>query len=281
MTEVEQLLRDRDIYYRYAGKDILVKCFNPEHDDSKPSMRIDRLEGMYHCLSCGFKGNVFHDFNVYRNVFNSKVSALKEKIRNLYTKASGATMPHDAFPMFEPLRGIKAETYKKFGAFTSTSEFPDRIVFPIKDYSGNIIGYNGRHKLPSGEPKYLVKPDGADFPLWPPVTAKHTSMVLVEGLYDALNLHDKGMTNASCCFGTQRLSVNTIYEKFLPYMIRGITKVYILFDGDEAGRDAALKIKDMLILKTEMSVEILQLSAGQDPGELTQAQVDMLNKAID
>ncbi len=47
MTDVEQLLRDKDIYYVPKGKDVLVKCFNPEHDDSSPSMRIDREEGIY------------------------------------------------------------------------------------------------------------------------------------------------------------------------------------------------------------------------------------------
>jgi len=282
MTEVEQLLRDKDIYYIPKGKDVLVKCFNPEHDDSSPSMRIDREEGIYHCLSCGYKGNIFYDFNKYRNAFNSKVSAIKEKIRSLYLEASGAIMPSDAFSFYKPWRNINAETYKNFKAFTSESpDHRDRIVFPIIDYSGKICGFNGRHKLPSGEPKYMVTPEGADFPLYPPVEDTHTSLVLVEGLYDAINLHDKGVTNAVCCFGTQRLSANSIYEKLLPYMIRGIMKVHILFDGDTAGREAAEKIKEMIVMKTDMAVEIIQLGAGQDPGELTQGEVDMLKKVID
>lgn len=45
MTEVEQLLTDKDVVYHSKGKDLLVKCFNPEHDDDNPSMRIDREDG--------------------------------------------------------------------------------------------------------------------------------------------------------------------------------------------------------------------------------------------
>lgn len=281
-TEVEKILREKDIYFIPKGKDLLVKCFNPEHDDSSPSMRIDREEGIYHCLSCGHKGNIFYDFNKYRNAFNSKVSALKEKIRSLYMEASGAIMPAGAFAFYKPFRDIKAETYKQFNAFTSEQkEHTDRIVFPITDYSGKIVGFNGRHKLPNGEPKYMVTPEGVDFPLYPPIKGQHTSLVLVEGLYDAINLHDKGVSNAVCTFGTQRLSAHSIYEKLLPYMIRGIMKVYILFDGDRAGREAAEKIKEMITMKTDMSVEILPLGEGKDPGSLTEAEVNMLKRVID
>lgn len=280
-TEVEQLLTDKDIYFIPKGKDLLVKCFNPEHDDSSPSMRIDREEGIYHCLACGHKGNIFYDFNKYRNGFNSKVNALKAKIRSIYTKASGVPTPSDAFSFYEPFRGISADTYKKFQAFTSESKFKDRIVFPILDYSGNICGFNARHKLTSGTPKYLVYPEGADFPLYPPIKDASTSLVLVEGLYDAINLHDKGLTNAVCTFGTQRLSDNSIYEKLLPYMIKGICKVYILFDGDEAGKLAASKVSEMIKRKTDLRVEIIPLGAGKDPGDLTLQEVEMLKKVID
>lgn len=284
MSEVETILRDKGIHFVPKGKDVLVKCFNPEHDDSHPSMRIDRMEGQYHCLSCGWKGNVFHDFNKYRNVFNSKVSALKDKIRSLYIEASGVEQPSDAFPFYEPFRGLKAETYRELNAFTSEKDFPERVVFPIMDYSGKVKGFNARHKLTNladGVPKYLVKPDGVDLPLYPPIKDRHTSMVLVEGLYDALNLRDKGLTNAVCAFGTRRLSANSIYEKMLPFMIRGIVKVYIMFDGDEAGRKAAEDVKWFIKQKTDLEVEIIPMGDGKDPGDLTQAEVDFIKKVVD
>lgn len=280
-TQVEQLLRDKDIYFVSKGKDLLVKCFNPEHDDSSPSMRVHREEGIYHCLSCGYKGNIFHDFNKHRDVFNARVSELQEKIRNLHIQASGVPTPSDAFPFYKSERGIKAETYKDYLAFTSESQFENRIVFPIVDYTGKIQGFNARHRNPHGAPKYIVYPPGADFPLYPPIKKLiNNSLVLVEGLYDAINCRDKGMSNAVCTFGTQRLSLDSIHEKLLPHMIRGVDKVFILFDGDKAGKEGAIEVKKMIKMKTDLIVEILHLPEGKDPGELTIKEVELLIKLL-
>ena len=54
---VEELLQERKIQYKLSPADAIVACLNPEHDDSNPSMRIDRITGVYNCFSCGFKGN--------------------------------------------------------------------------------------------------------------------------------------------------------------------------------------------------------------------------------
>jgi DNA primase len=44
---VIDLLNNRQIQYREAGKDYLIKCLNPEHDDSNPSMRVDKVTGIF------------------------------------------------------------------------------------------------------------------------------------------------------------------------------------------------------------------------------------------
>ena len=54
---VEELIQKKKIPYRLQGADIVVGCLNPEHDDSNPSMRIDKITGIFHCFSCGF---IFH-----------------------------------------------------------------------------------------------------------------------------------------------------------------------------------------------------------------------------
>ena len=60
---VEELLQERKIDYKLSPADAIVKCLNPEHDDSNPSMRIDRITGVFNCFSCGFKGNLFNHFD--------------------------------------------------------------------------------------------------------------------------------------------------------------------------------------------------------------------------
>ena len=57
---VEELLQERKIQYKLSPADAIVACLNPEHDDSNPSMRIDRITGVFNCFSCGFKGNLFN-----------------------------------------------------------------------------------------------------------------------------------------------------------------------------------------------------------------------------
>ena len=60
---VEELLQERKIDYKLSPADCVVACLNPEHDDGNPSMRIDRITGVYNCFSCGFKGNIFNYYD--------------------------------------------------------------------------------------------------------------------------------------------------------------------------------------------------------------------------
>ena len=60
-------------------------------------------------------------------------------------------------------------------------------------------------------------------------------------IFDMLNLHDKGLTNAICCFGTQNINK----EKLSMLKIQGVNEIDIFFDGDDAGQKAAEKVKEM------------------------------------
>ena len=79
-------------------------------------------------------------------------------------------------------------------------------------------------------------------PLFPVVEPIQNSILLVEGIFDVLNLHDKGLTNAVCCFGVRNFN-----EQKLEMLrsVQGITKVDIFLDNDEAGQTAAKKIQEM------------------------------------
>lgn len=69
-----------------------------------------------------------------------------------------------------------------------------------------------------------------------------------------------------CAFGTNTLQ-NDTKQKLLPFKAQGITHVYLMFDGDEAGRKAAKLLKP-LIEAEEFVVEIVDLPDDTDPGEL-------------
>lgn len=274
---VEELLKTKGVYYSHSGKDFLTKCLNPEHTDTNPSFRIDKTTGIYNCFSCGFKGNIFKHFGIFTNNVSIRIAKLKEKIRVLRESTDGLEPVKGAKAFTKAYRGISSETLKHFEAFFTDQEeeYIDRIAFPIKDVRGKTSAYIARHMLSDGNPRYLVRPSGASFGLYPVILdPKPRNIVLVEGIFDMLNCYDKGLKNVVCTFGTTKLITDTAIKLF-PYKVLGIEKVFILYDGDNAGREAAAKIKP-LIEECGFNVEIIKLPDDTDPGDLDQENVDAL-----
>lgn len=154
--------------YHDKGKDLLVVCFNPEHDDSNPSLRIDRETGKFNCFSCGHKGNIFVHFGEYQSPVRDAAYSMRERIRDLQIDMRGIEVPPGALAFKEDFRGIRGETYERFNAFLHGEDsFESRIVFPITDVTGKVRCLNGRHKFSDAKPKYKMYPEGADIPVYP------------------------------------------------------------------------------------------------------------------
>lgn len=280
MDAIRQVLDSKDIYYIDAGKDYVIKCLNPDHEDSNPSLRVDKLTGLYHCFACGFKGTMLKDANVKTFQRSLKVQKLSKKIAKLLL--TNPEMPKSATPFEWEFRGIKGETYKHFGAFedTQNKEFVDRVVFPLTDLEGDIQIFCGRHKFTSERDKYLFHPAGIVPPCFPSIASPiNGSIILVEGLFDMLNLYDKGLTNVVSNFGCSVLKdVRAAKHKYVQYKLQGVETIYILFDGDKAGREGATKLEP--ILTSLFNVDIIELDDGVDPGDLTEDGVQKLKRLI-
>jgi len=273
MTPLE-LVERQQIPYKLSGRDILIPCLNPEHDDANPSMRVDSITGIFHCFSCGYKGNILTRFNVAVSKLHTSRERLKEKLENIKTETVGLSIPENAVYWEKDYRNISAATYKKFKAFTYESEeFSNFLVFPIYDITGKISCFVGRNLDDFAKPKYKVYPRKAYVPVYP-MTAKPImgSIVLVEGIFDMLNLHDKGITNAMAAFGTQTISE----EKLKLIQLLGVQTIYVFFDGDEAGEAAAAKLKD-IIFNLGMKSENIYWK-DRDPGSLSALQIERLAK---
>lgn len=271
---VEDLLKSKEIEFIPKGNDFLIRCLNDEHEDRHPSMRIDQITGIFNCFSCGFRGNIFKLFGERPNELELKRERLKSLIHKKRAENIGLNFPQTAVLYDGNWRNIKPETYRKFEAFLDhNGKHLGRVMFPIRDLSGRIVAFNGRH-MTGGMPKYMFTPHGVKLPLFPVVDPIKGSAILVEGIFDMLNLHDKGLTNAVCCFGTG--SVNT--DKLATLKMRGIDSVDIFFDGDEAGQKGAQKVKDLCekigLFSRNVYLEDL------DPGALTEQQVAKLYKTL-
>ena len=169
-------------------------------------------------------------------------------------------------------KGIPLKTAERAGLMVSRKDgdyydrFRGRIIFPIFDLNQQIIGFGGR-VLDDSLPKYINTPET-------PLYHKGSSLygldsafrkireeglaILVEGYMDVLALRQHGMSNVVATLGTALTSDQT-------RKLKGYTKnVVVLFDPDEAGREAALK-SFPLFLREGISAKVLVLPGGEDP----------------
>lgn len=278
---VYDLLIKKGIPFKASGKDFLISCLNPEHDDNNPSCRVDKTTGIFHCFSCGFRGNLFKHFGIITSSNSIRIQKLKEKLKDLNINFNGVDFPYNQIPYNKKFRGISVKTLKEFGAFYTTEkeELNDRIFFPITDIRGKISAFIGRHTMSMGNPRYLVYPTHSKLPVFPEVLKEpNKSLVLVEGLFDFLNLYDNGLTNVACTFGTSTLFKDTAL-KMLPFKTQGITHVFIMYDGDTAGQEATQKLKPLLE-EAEFIVDTIQLEEDRDPGDLSTEEIQSIKEWI-
>lgn len=276
---VQNLLTQKGISFTVSGKDFLIKCLNPEHEDNNPSCRVDKVTGVTHCFSCGWKRNLFRHFGILTTNTSIKTAALKQKLQELKESNISVEMPEGCTPYTQVFRGISASTFKHFEAFHTdrVEKLQDRIVFPIREVTGRIVAFIGRHTLSNANPRYVVYPSGKPLPIFPPIVDTKGSMILVEGIFDMLNLYDKGVRNVVCTFGTSTISQDNVNAKLLPYKVQGVSKIYLMYDGDDPGRSAAKQLKP--ILESEnFAVEIIELEDDTDPGSLSADEVHSIKE---
>ena len=281
---VKEILQTRNIAFKEANNDFVIRCLNPEHEDRNPSLRVDKTTGIFGCFSCGFAGNLYTHFGIDQSLIDIKVITLKKKLDSL--KYTSISMPLGAEPYNASYRGVSVSTLTEFGAFTCPQDkFDDRIVFPIRNILGQIVGFVARHLYSDEEPKYLVIPEHAKMGLYParPNIIKN-SIILVEGIFDMLNLYDGGLTNTVCMFGVsfgavkKRQKIEENIKKLEQYKIMGASKIYLLLDGDEAGQKAARNMEKNY--SKDFVIENIELPDGVDPGSLSKQHVKELKEYL-
>jgi DNA primase len=273
---VEELLKKKKLFYKISGRDFVVPCINPEHDDSDPSMRIDSILGIFHCLSCGYKGNLFYFYGEQLDKISMLKEQLKRKLEDIRAASIGLAMPIDAEYLTDPYR-VSAATLNEFEAFRSTgSDFTNRVVFPIKDLKGKISCFVGRSEDAFDSVKYKITPPGSKTPLFPlgKVVPEQGRVMLVEGLFDLLNLYDNGYRNVLCAFGTRKVNK----DKLQILSVMGVTGIDICYDPDKAGQEAAVELKE---LAEEMFFNVRNINLKNcDPGDLQPARALKLREKL-
>ena len=157
--------------------------------------------------------------------------------------------------------------------------FRHRVMVPIKDRQGRVIGFGGR-SLDGGEPKYLNSPETELFEKGKHLFGlerasaairKDDRAVVVEGYFDVIALHAAGITNAVAALGT------ALSSQQITQLCRccDSKRLILNFDSDGAGVRAAQRAigeVEQLALQGQLELRVLHLPAGKDPDEFLKTQ---------
>lgn len=155
------------------------------------------------------------------------------------------------------------------GGSRTYDRFRERIVFPIRNTRGRVIGFGGR-VYADGQPKYINSPETEVFrkgrELYGLYEARRAqrglqSVVVVEGYMDVVALAQHGVKNAVATLGT------AIGQPHFETLYRHVNLVVCCFDGDDAGRGAAWKAVDAAfpVLSETRQLKFVFLPEGEDP----------------
>ena len=152
--------------------------------------------------------------------------------------------------------------------------FRNRLIVPIFDMQGRVVAFGGR-SLDGQEPKYLNSPESEVFEKGKMLFAfdkastnirKRDKAVVVEGYFDVISLHSKGITNSVASLGT---ALNK-YQISQLCRCTDSKNIIINFDSDNAGRLATKRVineVESLSLHDQINLKILQIKSFKDPDE--------------
>ncbi len=147
--------------------------------------------------------------------------------------------------------------------------FRERVMFPIHDRRGRVIGFGGR-VIESGEPKYLNSPETEVFHKGRELYGLHealaanrklSSLLVVEGYMDVVALHQFGLPNVVATLGT------AVTREHLDLLFRQVPEIVFCFDGDAAGKRAAWRALEnaLPLVEGNRAVRFAFLPEGHDP----------------
>ncbi|HBO83898.1 MAG TPA: DNA primase [Deltaproteobacteria bacterium] len=181
----------------------------------------------------------------------------------------------DSFSNFLSHKKYPLEAAEKAGLIIKRKDngyydrFRNRLMFPILDIQGRVIGFGGR-TLGNDDAKYINSPESDIFKKGEVLygisyaksaAAKAGHILIVEGYFDLITLHQYGLKNSAATMGT------ALTEPHIRKLRNYAGEVYALFDGDEAGKRAAIR-SIPLFLDSGTKARIVLIPHGIDPDEI-------------
>ncbi len=179
------------------------------------------------------------------------------------------------------------EIYEKTGNITKIDEkhykdlFAGRLIIPIRDIKGNVVGFGGR-SLTESNPKYLNSPETEIFKKKEILygfyeglayTKERKRIIIVEGYFDVMSMHQEGFSETVAPMGT---SLGSDHARIISAYAK---EVILMFDGDEAGR-RAIRQTIPYLLREGLNVKVFLLPEGEDPDTFVKKQKKELQNAL-
>jgi DNA primase len=152
--------------------------------------------------------------------------------------------------------------------------FRRRIMFPLQDMRGRVLGFGARALGADQQPKYLNSPDGEIFHKGDIVYGAHHArvaaaradeVIAAEGYMDVLALHQAGMKNVIGVMGT------SLTDKQVGELAKLAKTVLLALDADAAGQEAMLRAQ-RVAASSSLSLRVVPLPKGLDPADVVQQQ---------
>ena len=190
-------------------------------------------------------------------------------------------------------KGISEEIVIRAGLAKKNKEgklydvFRDRLMFPIKDKKGRVVGFGGRVMNPDDQPKYLNTGDTPIFQKGKELYGLYEALevrkdlkqlFVVEGYMDTVAMSEHGMRNSVATLG---IATNRFHVQRL---LQVVNEIIFCFDGDDAGRGAAWgALKNVLpVVLDGTEIKFLFLPEGEDPASLLEKDsVEEFKKRVD
>jgi DNA primase len=197
----------------------------------------------------------------------------------------------DSLSEFLGKKGITQSVSEKCGLIVPRQSsgyydrFRNRVMFPIIDLTGEVIGFGGRI-MDKGEPKYLNSPEGPIFEKRKILYNLHSARnvirtlgaVVVEGYMDVVSLANAGFPAAVATLGT------ALSEEHVQTLKRFTDDITLVFDGDSAGRSAMVRALEPF-LTSGVIPKVVILPQGKDPDDIAREDIGiwtgLLEKAQD
>jgi DNA primase len=261
--------------------------------EGREAFHVDTARQLFHCFSCGAGGTVL---DLVAGVERCGIREAAEKLagwqglpasllRGAVESRGRATVTEkrgvaalgfrlrgvDCRHPYLRARGIGERTAVEFeiGFYAGAGLLSRRLVIPLHDERGQLVAYCGR-SLDGSEPRYKFPPGFAKsqvlFNLHRAAAASQETVIVVEGFFDCLKVHQAGFRSVVALMGS------ALYDRQRWVLAERFRRIILMLDGDPAGRRASAVIARRL----PSPVRVIELAAGTQPDQLSESVIQEL-----